>query len=73
LKIIKKQTIIKILIFAGALALWDILLKGYYYSWAATQEPLASNTFGTAMLGYLIIITTAWIAAWMLTRDKEAG
>ena len=48
----RKTTIIRILVLAGALAVWDLLLKTPYYDWAGAQEPLASNMFGTAMLGY---------------------
>ena len=67
----RKRTIIRILILAGALALWDLVLKKYYYGWAATQEPLASSTFGTMFLGYMMVIAAAWIAAWFITRERE--
>lgn len=67
----KKTTIIRILVLAGALAVWDLLLKNPYYDWAETQEPLASSMFGTAMLGYGLVITCAWLIAWLLTRDRE--
>jgi len=66
-----KRVIVKILVVAGALALWDLVLKKYYYDWAATQEPLASSTFGTAFLGYMMVIAAAYLVAWILTREKE--
>ncbi len=68
----KRRILIRILILAGALALWDLLLKAAYYDWAATQEPLASNSFGTALLGYGLVLGAGWTVAWLLTREKEA-
>lgn len=66
-----KKIVVKILVVAGALAAWDLFAKEYFYSWAATQEPLASSTFGTAVLGYLLVLSAASIVAWFLTREKE--
>ena len=69
----RKTTVIRILVLAGALAVWDLLLKTPYYDWAGAQEPLASNMFGTAMLGYGTVLSAAWISAWFLTRRKEVS
>ncbi len=67
----RKRILIRILVLAGALAVWDLVLKAVYYDWATTQEPLASSAFGTAMLGYGMVLCAAYIAAWFLTREKE--
>lgn len=56
-----KRRIIKILVLAGALAVWDLVLKDLYYSWAG-------ESFGTATLGYAAVLGISWGAAWLLTR-----
>lgn len=62
----KQRTIIRILVLAGALAIWDLVLKDPYYSWAG-------ESFGTATLGYLAVLSTAWVISWILTRSKEVN
>ncbi len=68
----RKRILVRILVLAAALAVWDLLLKAVYYDWATTQEPLASNTIGASMLGYGLVLGTAYTAAWFLTREREA-
>jgi hypothetical protein len=59
-------SVVRLLIVCGALALYDVFIKGLYQQWLASQS--MAYGYGESLLGYLAVMLPAYLAAWLLMR-----
>jgi len=60
------NSLVRLLIVCGAVALYDVFLKGAYQNWLSGQG--AAYGFGESMIGYFAVMASAYALSWLLMR-----
>jgi hypothetical protein len=64
-----QRDVIKILVLSASLALYKVVFESMYISWLESQGIV--NDFGTAMLGYIMVISISFLVTWLFTKPMK--
>jgi len=66
-----KRTLVYILVNSFALALWELYLGKLYLDSMGGDDLPETQIFGATMIGYAIVLTTATLVSYFLTRERK--
>lgn len=66
-----KRTVVYILVVSCALALWQLYLGDLYLDSVGSNDLPETGIFGVTMLGYGIVLSTATLISFVLTRGVK--
>ena len=64
------RSLVRLLIFAGCIALYDVYLKGIYVGWLTRKGQVYG--IGPALLMYSLVGVAAWVLGIVATRRMAA-
>lgn len=64
-----QKSIVKFIVVCAALAFHELWFKPVWVSWLTAQGKIYDT--GTALIGYSIIMGSAWVLAYFITRPMK--